>query len=1260
MASSTDAHSSDAQPELAPGRRLGKYRIERALGAGGMGTVFLAVDTELRRTVALKVLTTDRAANPQLVRRFKSEGQAAARLEHENIVKVFEAGEIDGQLYLALEYIDGIDVQQLVSKRGRLPVRRSLEIVTQVAAALQHAYERGIVHRDIKPSNLLIRKDGLVKLADMGLARAIDETIEAGITHAGMTVGTVDYISPEQGSDSKQADIRSDLYSLGCSWYHMLTGEVPYPEGTAVDRLRAHASARIPDPRQINDRIPAAVVAVLQRLMAKRPEARYQTPQELLADLRQPTLLQHETGAADIAGLALAEDRSSSRETRPAPSTLDELLEEEARAAAQARAAANQPRRARKHERAAADRTQRTADRQPPARDPAARRELPPREQRPQRFAVDHTRFDPDTFKRIGFALIVLVVLSAIGWGVWRAAHDSGPELAPAGVNPLAQRQPAAPLAAPHPVVQTLPNQQEDPPPPPTVTTFRPDDPFPGTSAAAGSPATDVPQWVYNTRARAAPQTVASLADPAADSLEDALRNLPAAGGVIELHGPGPYRLDDPLLIEARDVLIRAADGERPVLAFGDDRPLAAVSVRSGRLELHGVHLVASGRNRRADHPLISAEAATILIRNSSITLADPAEEPVVAVQLARGPAGPARCVFENVIGRGNRLTVAAALGPGGEIVAGNCVFTVGDAPAFAIRQPAAGSLDASDAAASVRLFATLVASRNAVFTCEQHAAAAPPVVALQLRNSVLTGAGPAAAAVRFPVWPELQSGELDRPRALGVSFVTELTSWIGWPHLTAFQNSAGGDPVVVDTAAQWLQFWRSPLSSSAIQPDPMDLPQDHSAFDVAAIAASIPNGIIDVSRLPELPHGLIARLAAASARPRVPDPIDAAFAGPVVTRELARFGLKLNDLLNGPDCPDGARVVLTGRKRAVIEPVVLKGKSLQIEFDGGGEPLVIEPAQRGGDRPAALFRVEAGRLDLVNARLRIPSSESSSHPLRLLQVIGGSFALRRCVLHGQFGAGAREVPTVEWLPSDQDPAQFGLIQDSLVAGRSLVVGAELHGQLLELRNSIAVSGADALRLVAANPDRVATLHLSRTTLSAAGACVRIEPPAEPTPSGRLQVFVGESVYFPPVVDSTAPILLLQQSYGDRTPQIDWWEQDNAVSDRITRFRVADPARTDPQGFAAAWLRGWGLHHVENVLSGPLSVIPTARQVDLPKAQPADFRLSDKSAAATARSDGGPLGADVDSVGPRELRADSGTKPTPAPTTPRPRNKVDF
>lgn len=255
-----------------------------------MGIVYLASDSELKRTVALKVLSQDRANNPILVRRFKSEGQAAALLQHENIVSVYEAGQADGYLFLALEYVEGIDLLEWVNRRGPIPVKRSVEIIRQAAEALQHAYERNIVHRDIKPSNLMISRNGTVKLTDMGLARSIDETLDTTITRDGTTVGTVDYMAPEQASNSKAADIRSDIYSLGCTWFHLLTGQPPFPEGSVTNKISAHISSPIPDPRLINSNVPEAVVAVIHRMLAKKKEQRYQTPAELVEDLNSPTL----------------------------------------------------------------------------------------------------------------------------------------------------------------------------------------------------------------------------------------------------------------------------------------------------------------------------------------------------------------------------------------------------------------------------------------------------------------------------------------------------------------------------------------------------------------------------------------------------------------------------------------------------------------------------------------------------------------------------------------------------------------------------------------------------------------------------------------------------------------------------------------------------------------------------------------------------------------------------------------------------------
>ena len=271
-------------------KSLGKYQIEKEIGAGGMGAVFLARDTTLNRLAALKILPRDKAENPVLVKRFKAEGQAAAHLRHENIVSVYDAGEEDGYLYIALEYVEGTDLHNLINKRDRVPVRRSLEIITQVTQALAHAYQQGIVHRDIKPANILIRQDGVVKLTDLGLARSIDDNTETSITRAGTTVGTVDYMAPEQARDSKAADIRSDIYSLGCTWYHMLTGRAPFSEGSLTNKLAAHATTPPPDPRELNDRVPEGIVAIIQRMMAKAQNARYQNPEELLEDLKNSNL----------------------------------------------------------------------------------------------------------------------------------------------------------------------------------------------------------------------------------------------------------------------------------------------------------------------------------------------------------------------------------------------------------------------------------------------------------------------------------------------------------------------------------------------------------------------------------------------------------------------------------------------------------------------------------------------------------------------------------------------------------------------------------------------------------------------------------------------------------------------------------------------------------------------------------------------------------------------------------------------------------
>src|SRR5262245_38864337 len=269
---------------------LGQYRILDQLGQGGMGRVYKAVHKTLDRVVALKMLAPQLMKTPKARALFKRELHAAGKLNHPNIVTAYDANKIDGRHFLVLEYVDGPNLDQFVREHGPLPFGLACEIIRQAALGLESAYARGMVHRDIKPANLLIERVGktvtpLVKILDFGLARLhapsgqedADDTI---VTKQNTVMGTPDYLSPEQARNLNSVDIRADLYSLGCAFYFLLTGRVPYPGGSALQKLLRHSTE---EPAPIEQDMPAAVLAILRRLMAKTPEERFQTPAEVAA-----------------------------------------------------------------------------------------------------------------------------------------------------------------------------------------------------------------------------------------------------------------------------------------------------------------------------------------------------------------------------------------------------------------------------------------------------------------------------------------------------------------------------------------------------------------------------------------------------------------------------------------------------------------------------------------------------------------------------------------------------------------------------------------------------------------------------------------------------------------------------------------------------------------------------------------------------------------------------------------------------------------
>jgi serine/threonine-protein kinase len=268
------------------GVQLGHFAVIERIRTGGMGAVFRALDTRLSRVVALKVLPPAMSRDPLIVQRFKNEAQAAAQLDHENVARVYYIGEDHGLHYIAFEFINGENLRDLIARNARVPVAEAVNYILQIASALVHTSAQGVVHRDIKPSNIIITGSGRAKLVDLGLARKENRDDQAAdLTVAGTTLGTFDYISPEQARDPRAADVRSDIYSLGCTFYHMLTGEPPYPEGTVLQKLLQHQGDEAPDPSLKNRLVPENLSIVVRKMMAKDPRRRYQAPELLVRDL---------------------------------------------------------------------------------------------------------------------------------------------------------------------------------------------------------------------------------------------------------------------------------------------------------------------------------------------------------------------------------------------------------------------------------------------------------------------------------------------------------------------------------------------------------------------------------------------------------------------------------------------------------------------------------------------------------------------------------------------------------------------------------------------------------------------------------------------------------------------------------------------------------------------------------------------------------------------------------------------------------------
>lgn len=264
--------------------QIAGYKILQKIGQGAMGSVFKAHQVSMDRIVAVKVLSPQYAQNERFVERFFREARAVAKLNHPNIIQGIDVGVSNGVHYFAMEYVDGPTVGQLLKRGGALDEKRSINIILQIARALDHAHRLGLVHRDIKPENIMLTRSGVAKLCDLGLAK-LSAQGDSGRTDPGASMGTPNYISPEQARGAEEVDIRADIYSLGATFYHMVVGEVPFPSENAAIAITKHLTEEVAPPNERNPLVSRDVSYVIVRMMQKDKAKRYQTPGEVVADL---------------------------------------------------------------------------------------------------------------------------------------------------------------------------------------------------------------------------------------------------------------------------------------------------------------------------------------------------------------------------------------------------------------------------------------------------------------------------------------------------------------------------------------------------------------------------------------------------------------------------------------------------------------------------------------------------------------------------------------------------------------------------------------------------------------------------------------------------------------------------------------------------------------------------------------------------------------------------------------------------------------
>jgi serine/threonine-protein kinase len=1218
--------------------RIGKYEVLSRIAIGGMGVVYRARDVELGREVALKVLTNEMAARPVMLERFRREARSAAKLRHEHIVSIYEFDEFKGTHYLAMEFVDGIDLHEYINQKGRLDPEEARQITMQAARALEHAHQQGIVHRDIKPSNFLIaQKDGrpFAKLTDLGLARETREE-EFRVTRDGTTVGTVDYMSPEQARDSGLADIRSDIYSLGCTLYHMLAGQAPFAEGSIVERIYKHVEKDPEDIRDYNPEVSAGLAAVLRRMMSKKPEDRYQTPAQLLKDLENPEELAGPPSRDLLAGLADGVDERP-RARKPASEARKSGNQEIRKSGNQAKSAVRKAKSKGEGPRlrgtAARKRAQEEAKRADDAEEDAEA-EAPRRDLRPWIFG----------------GLTVAVLAAGAVWGILANGKEDEPDRekerppaekkSPPKGDDQSTREPKKGGQDNASEVVKLPQL------------YRPRVPLDKELLRREFRAPDIAPVVADaqvfqvSRGTAQGNTFASVSE--------AIRQAPPGKDtVIEIHDNGPL-FERSAAVAGRHVVLRAGRGYRPLIAWdaGEGKESRFLSIGAGTLTLEGLDVVAwnewQGTVAREPAALFRVMGGRLAARDCTFATAGRHPLGLTLVELWSGdggvqPAGVPLCFLSRCFARGADLTVAAARSPGATIHVDGCLLVGCERPAFQV----SGSNSAATSLQVVR--STLVSGKTLLQVTAAGKEDLRPQVQWSSWDSLLALSNPLADGDLVLLAGGATADEF-RWRAVNCLYA-------GWTRLLT-----GRERLLATDLDGWHRRWGQEGDGAIHATWPPSAPADpeeasprlyRTAGTDAAFAATAGPGALgcDVDGLLKdwprwtaagtawlaltyKPFPTVAPAAVNADHPLADDTID-------VSKE--DLGARLGTL--AATLKPGARLVLrlTGRGACATSPVRVRGMHLVLVFDeaaakpkkkGPGEALVLVPRGASAVGQEAMFDVEDGSLELRGGGVRFGNSEFAKLPRYMLRGKNADLRLYRCRLDGPVTAAPPDYRGVIRLEGsgkgDIDKTPACVVAESVLVSKGNLVQVAGTGARLSVTGSLLVAADDVLRLdpgaSAAPPLNVQCL-LERNTVAVKGALIHLaDVPGLPVPAEPIIVQADSNLFFDPFNDGPHRSTLLRFE-GQALPRglLLWQGKDNGYDEkRLHNYVTAGPTADATQPITV-WTRLWGSR-------GELHPRPR----DLSKSKYLSFSLTKLPLAQLARSmmrrakkGEPPLGADL-------------------------------